>query len=123
MLIERAIPVEIRKIRSAPLLAKGYSILNLLPISAARIIVQPVGATRDERLNKNQTSQEERHEDRMRSIHPFACCIPRARTERQDHAHRLAPRRTVRERPRDHFRGPDRRPLSLRRGAERNWWQ
>ncbi len=71
------------------------------------------------RAGKN-TSQEERHEDRLRSIRPFARCIPGARTERQDHANRLAPGRAVRERPRDHFRGPDRRPLPLRFGAYRD---
>ncbi len=79
--------------------------------------------SRDGRLNKNQTSQEERHEDRLRSIRFFARRIPGARTERQDHADRLAPGRAVRERPRDRFRGPDRRPLSLRRGAEHDCWQ
>ena len=73
--------------------------------------------------NKNQTFPEDRHEDRLRSIRSFACRISSARPERQDHAHRLAPRRAVRERPRDHFRGPDRRPLSLRHGAERNRWR
>src|SRR6516225_3120721 len=75
------------------------------------------------RLTKNQTSQEERHEDRLRSIRPFARWIPGARTERQDHANWLAPGRAVRERPRNRFRGPDRRPLPLRRGAKRDWRQ
>src|SRR5215510_9508926 len=50
-------------------------------------------ATTDQRIKR---PQEERHEDRLRSLRSFVRCRPGARPDRQDHAHRLAQGRAVR---------------------------